>query len=178
MNNLRSFKGITPTVGNNVFVDFSAVLYGDIQIGDESSIWPLVAARGDVNYIRIGKRTNIQDGSILHVTNTAVNEGKGYPLIIGDDVTVGHKVMLHGCTLGNRILVGMSATIMDGAVVEDDVLIAAGSLVAPNKHLESGYLYRGSPATQARKLTEDELAFLKKSADNYVSFKNEYLAEL
>ncbi|AWB66355.1 gamma carbonic anhydrase family protein [Saccharobesus litoralis] len=178
MDNLKSFKGNTPQLAAGVFVDFSAVLYGEIEIGEDSSIWPLVAARGDVNYIKIGARTNIQDGSVLHVTRKSANEGKGYPLIIGDDVTVGHNAMLHGCVLGDRILVGMSATIMDGAIVENDVIVAAGSLVSPNKTLESGYLYRGSPAKQARKLTKDELAFLKQSADNYVVLKNEYLAEL
>lgn len=178
MDNLKSFKGKTPQLSSGAFVDFSAVLYGDIEIGEDSSIWPLVAGRGDVNFIRIGARTNVQDGSVLHVTRFSESNPTGFPLIIGDDVTVGHNAMLHGCTIGNRVLVGMSATIMDGAVVEDDIIVAAGSLVAPNKTLESGYLYRGSPASQARKLTENELAFLKQSAINYVILKNEYLAEL
>jgi carbonic anhydrase/acetyltransferase-like protein (isoleucine patch superfamily) len=150
---------------------------GDITLGKDSSVWPLVAARGDVNYIRIGERTNIQDGSVLHLTRASKSNPDGYPLIIGDDVTVGHKVMLHGCQLGNRILVGMGAIVMDNAVVEDDVIIGGGSLVPPNKRLESGYLYVGSPVKQARPLTEQELAFLKISADNYVQLKDEYLAE-
>ena len=152
-------------------------LVGDISLGKDSSVWPLVAARGDVNYIRIGERTNIQDGSVLHLTRASKSNPDGYPLIIGDDVTVGHKVMLHGCQLGNRILVGMGAIVMDNAVVEDDVIIGGGSLVPPNKRLESGYLYVGSPVKQARPLTEQELAFLKISADNYVQLKDEYLAE-
>ncbi|MCF2902544.1 MULTISPECIES: gamma carbonic anhydrase family protein [unclassified Pseudoalteromonas] len=174
---IRSYKGITPTYDNSVYIDESSVLVGDITLGKDSSVWPLVAARGDVNYIRIGERTNIQDGSVLHLTRASKSNPDGYPLIIGDDVTVGHKVMLHGCQLGNRILVGMGAIVMDNAVVEDDVIIGGGSLVPPNKRLESGYLYVGSPVKQARPLTEQELAFLKISADNYVQLKDEYLAE-
>ena len=174
---IRSYKGITPTYDNSVYIDQSSVLVGDISLGKDSSVWPLVAARGDVNYIRIGERTNIQDGSVLHLTRASKSNPDGYPLIIGDDVTVGHKVMLHGCQLGNRILVGMGAIVMDNAIVEDDVIIGGGSLVPPNKRLESGYLYVGSPVKQARPLTEQERAFLKISADNYVQLKDEYLAE-
>ena len=174
---IRSYKGITPTYDNSVYIDESSVLVGDITLGKDSSVWPLVAARGDVNYIRIGERTNIQDGSVLHLTRASKSNPDGYPLLIGDDVTVGHKVMLHGCQLGNRILVGMGAIVMDNAIVEDDVIIGGGSLVPPNKRLESGYLYVGSPVKQARPLTEQERAFLKISADNYVQLKDEYLAE-
>ncbi|MCF7520326.1 gamma carbonic anhydrase family protein [Pseudoalteromonas sp. L21] len=174
---IRSYKGITPTYDNSVYIDESSVLVGDISLGKDSSVWPLVAARGDVNYIRIGERTNIQDGSVLHLTRASKSNPDGYPLIIGNDVTVGHKVMLHGCQLGNRILVGMGAIVMDNAIVEDDVIIGGGSLVPPNKHLESGYLYVGSPVKQARPITEQERAFLKISADNYVQLKDEYLAE-
>ncbi|QMW14586.1 gamma carbonic anhydrase family protein [Pseudoalteromonas sp. MT33b] len=174
---IRSYKGITPTFDNSVYIDESSVLVGDIKLGKDSSVWPLVAARGDVNYIRIGERTNIQDGSVLHLTRASKSNPDGYPLIIGDDVTVGHKVMLHGCQLGNRILVGMGAIVMDNAIVEDDVIIGGGSLVPPNKRLESGYLYVGSPVKQARPLTEQERAFLTLSADNYVQLKDEYIAE-
>ena len=174
---IRSYKGITPTYDNSVYIDESSVLVGDISLGKDSSVWPLVAARGDVNYIRIGERTNIQDGSVLHLTRASKSNPDGYPLIIGDDVTVGHKVMLHGCQLGSRILVGMGAIVMDNAIVEDDVIIGGGSLVPPNKRLESGYLYVGSPVKQARPLTEQERAFLNISADNYVQLKDEYLAE-
>lgn len=174
----RTYQGKTPQLGNRVYIDQSSVIVGDIQIGNDSSIWPLVAARGDVNKIRIGERTNIQDGSVLHVTRTSPDDPHGYPLIIGDDVTVGHKVMLHGCQLGNRILVGMGAIVMDGAIVEDDVIIGAGSLVPPNKTLESGYLYVGSPAQKKRQLNQQEQAFLSQSATNYVWLKNEYLQEM
>ena len=137
---IRSYKGITPTYDNSVYIDESSVLVGDISLGKDSSVWPLVAARGDVNCIRIGERTNIQDGSVLHLTRASKSNPDGYPLLIGNDVTVGHKVMLHGCQLGNRILVGMGAIVMDNAIVEDDVIIGGGSLVPPNKRLESGYL--------------------------------------
>ncbi len=174
---IRSYKGIKPTLGSNVYVDDSAVLAGDIVLGDDVSIWPLVAARGDVNKIRIGARTNVQDGSILHVSRPSTGQPNGSPLTIGEDVTVGHKVMLHGCTLGNRILVGMGAIVMDDVIVEDDVIIGAGSLVPPGKTLESGYLYVGSPIKQARALTESERAYLKASSLNYVILKDEYLAE-
>ncbi|WP_224745708.1 gamma carbonic anhydrase family protein [Neiella litorisoli] len=174
---LRPYKGITPTLGNNCYIDPSCVLMGDIHIGDESSIWPLVAARGDVNVIRIGQRSNVQDGSALHVTHKNPANPEGYPLIIGDDVTVGHKAVLHGCVIGNRVLVGMGAIVLDGAVVEDDVMIGAGTLVPPGKRLESGHLYVGSPAHKKRPLTEQEIAGLQKSADNYVQWKNDYLEE-
>ncbi|MCM2678052.1 gamma carbonic anhydrase family protein [Echinimonas agarilytica] len=174
---LRSYKGIFPTIGDNCYIDPSCVLMGDIHIGDESSIWPLVAARGDVNAIRIGQRTNIQDGCALHVTHKNESNSKGFPLIIGDDVTVGHKAVLHGCTIGDRVLVGMGAIVLDGAVIPDDVMLGAGSLVSPGKILESGHLYVGSPAHKKRPLTDAELAFLKISADNYVRWKDDYISE-
>lgn len=176
-NHGRPFKGKYPVLGERVYVDPSAVIVGDIEIGADSSIWPLVAARGDVNHIQIGARTNVQDGSILHVTRTGYDDPHGFPLTIGDDVTVGHQVMLHGCTIGNRILIGMSAVVMDGAVVEDDVIIGGGSLVPPGKRLEAGYLYVGSPVKKTRALTDEEKAFLTKSAANYVILKDDYLAE-
>lgn len=174
---IDSFKGVSPTLGNNIYIDDSARIVGDVVLGDDASIWPLVAARGDVNKIRIGERTNIQDGTVLHVTRKSASNPNGFPLIIGDDVTVGHKCMLHGCELGNRILVGMGAIIMDGVVVEDDVFIGAGALIPPNKRLESGYLYVGNPAIKKRPLKESEIAFLKQSALNYVQLKDDYLAE-
>lgn len=178
MSSIRSYKGICPQVGARVYIDSSSVLIGDIRIGDDSSVWPLVAARGDVNYISIGDRTNIQDGSVLHVTHKNAENPDGYPLIIGNDVTVGHKVMLHGCTIHDRVLVGMGAIILDGVIIEEEVMIGAGSLIPPNKRLESGYLYVGSPVKQARPLSEKERAFLQKSADNYVANKNDYLTQV
>jgi carbonic anhydrase/acetyltransferase-like protein (isoleucine patch superfamily) len=173
----RMYNKISPKLGQNVYVDESSILVGDITIGNDASIWPLVAARGDVNTISIGDRTNIQDGTVLHVTRKSAANPNGNPLIIGEDVTVGHKCMLHGCILGDRILVGMGAIIMDGAVIKDDVFIGAGSLVPPHKTLESGYLYVGNPVKQMRLLKESEQAFLSQSARNYVELKNEYLAQ-
>lgn len=174
---VREYNSVSPSIADTCYIDDSSVLVGEISVGADSSVWPLVAARGDVNYIKIGARTNIQDGSVLHVTRKSSGNPEGNPLIIGDDVTVGHKCMLHGCTLGNRILVGMGAIVMDGAVVEDDVFIGAGTLVPPNKRLESGYLYVGNPMVKKRPLKESEQAFLKVSADNYVRLKDEYLAQ-
>lgn len=174
---LRTYKNKTPQHAPTCYIDPSAVIVGDVTIAEDASIWPLVAGRGDVNYIKIGKRSNIQDGSVLHVSRATDSNPEGYPLIIGDDVTVGHKCMLHGCQLGNRILVGMGAIVMDGVVVEDDVFIGAGTLVPPNKRLESGYLYVGNPMIKKRPLKESEVSFLSQSAQNYVELKNEYLDE-
>lgn len=174
---IRPFKGVTPRLGAGVFVDPSAVVLGDVEIGDDSSVWPLTVIRGDMHRIRIGKRTNVQDGSILHITHASSYNPDGYPLIIGDEVTIGHQVMLHGCTIGNRVLIGMSCTLMDGAVVEDDVVLGAGSLVPPGKRLEGGKLYVGRPAKAVRDLTEKELSFFSYSAANYAKLKDEHLAE-
>ena len=145
-------------------------------MGKNCTVWFNAVVRGDVHHIRIGDDTNIQDGAVLHVTRKEGNPPDGWPLIIGDDVTVGHKAMLHGCSIGNRVLIGMGAIVLDGVVIEDEVLLAAGSLVSPGKRLRSGYLYRGAPATEARPLSDAERAFLKQSASNYVVLKEEYLA--
>jgi carbonic anhydrase/acetyltransferase-like protein (isoleucine patch superfamily) len=174
---IRAYKSKSPKLAEHCYVDASSVIVGDVDCAEHVSIWPLVAARGDVNYIRIGARTNIQDGSVLHVSRKSEANPEGFPLVIGADVTVGHKCMLHGCTLGDRILVGMGAIIMDGVIVEDDVFIGAGTLVPPNKTLKSGFLYKGNPAQQARPLKESEVKFLKQSALNYIKLKDEYLKE-
>ncbi len=126
---LRPYKDLFPQKGDRVMIDASSVVIGDVRMADDVSIWPLVAIRGDVNYVSIGARTNIQDGSVLHVTHKSSYNPDGNPLIIGEEVTVGHKVMLHGCTIGNRVLVGMGSILLDGVIVEDDVMIGAGSLV-------------------------------------------------
>ncbi|CAB5596216.1 carnitine operon protein CaiE [Providencia rettgeri] len=173
---LRPYLDIYPSINARVFIDPSSVVIGDVRIADDVSIWPLSVLRGDVNYISIGARTNIQDGSVLHVTHKSASNPEGNPLIIGEDVTIGHKVMLHGCTIGNRVLVGMGSIVIDGAIVEDDVIIGANSLVTQGKRLESGYLYTGSPAKAIRKLTDAELGHLRYSANNYVEWKNNYLA--
>lgn len=173
----KAFRGKTPIIGQRVWLDESAVIIGDVEIGNDSSVWPLVSIRGDMHQIRIGVRTNIQDNSCLHITHASEFKPEGHPLIIGDDVTVGHLCMLHGCSIGNNVLVGMSTTVLDGAVVEDNVMIGAGSLVPPNKRLESGFLYLGSPVKQVRALTAEELGYFKYSGLNYVKLKDEYLAE-
>lgn len=172
---IKAFRGNSPKFGQRVWIDDTASLIGDIEIGDDSSVWPLVSIRGDMHQIRIGARTSIQDNSCLHITHASEFNPQGHPLIIGDDVTIGHIVMLHGCTIGNQVLVGMSSTILDGVVVEDNVVIGAGSLVPPGKKLVSGYLYLGSPVKQVRPLTEGELNYFHYACQNYVKLKNEYL---
>ena len=174
---IRTFQGKTPSLGERVFVDASAVVIGDVEIGADSSVWPLVTIRGDMHRIRIGARTSVQDGSVLHITHAGPFNPDGFPLTIGDEVTVGHKVLLHGCTIGSRILVGMGSIVMDGAVIEDEVILGAGSLVPPGKVLESGYLYVGSPVKKARPLTDKERAFFTYSAGNYVKLKDQHIAE-
>jgi carbonic anhydrase/acetyltransferase-like protein (isoleucine patch superfamily) len=156
-------------------IDPSSVVIGNVELADDVSIWPLVTIRGDVNAVKIATRSNVQDGCVLHVTHQSDDNPKGHPLIIGEDVTVGHKAVLHGCLIGNRVLIGMGAIILDGAVIEDDVIIGAGSLVTPKKRLKRGYLYVGSPARQVRELSPTELKGLIYSASNYVCLKNEYL---
>ncbi|ROR98985.1 carbonic anhydrase/acetyltransferase-like protein (isoleucine patch superfamily) [Sinobacterium caligoides] len=176
-NNIRSFQGQQAKLGTGVFVDDSAVIIGDVEIGDDSSVWPFALIRGDMHRIRIGQRTSVQDGCVLHITHASDYNPDGYPLHIGDDVIIGHKVTLHGCTIGNEVLIGIGSIVLDGAVVEDKVVIGANTLVPPNKTLESGYLYIGSPAKQVRPLSEKELSYFTYSAGNYVKLKNQYLAE-
>jgi carbonic anhydrase/acetyltransferase-like protein (isoleucine patch superfamily) len=177
MNPIRTYQGLTPQLGERAFVDASAVVIGDVQLGDDSSVWPLVTIRGDMHRIRIGARTSVQDGSVLHITHAGPFNPDGYPLEIGDDVTIGHKALLHGCSVGSRVLIGMGSIVMDGAVIEDDVVLGAGSLVPPGKRLESGYLYVGSPVKQARALSDKEKAFFTYSAANYVKLKDLHIAE-
>lgn len=171
---IRSFRGIEPVIGDDTYIDESAVVIGDVVIGDHSSVWPLSAIRGDVNIIRIGNRTNIQDGSVLHVSHQGEHNPEGAELHVGDEVTVAHKVLLHGCRIGNRCLIGMGSIVMDNAVVEDQVMVGSGSLVTPGKVLESGYLYLGNPARRARELTEREIDMLSYLSEHYIKLKNEY----
>lgn len=173
--NVRPFEGRTPELGARVFIDPAALVLGAVVVADDSSLWPFVVARGDVMQIVIGARTNIQDNSVLHVTHDGPYSKGGRPLLIGDEVTVGHQCLLHACTIGDRVLVGMGSIVMDGAVVEEDVMIAAGSLVSPHKRLERGFLYQGRPAQKVRALTDDELAMLAYSAQHYVRLKDRHL---
>lgn len=165
---LHLYKGITPKLDDTVFRVGSAEIIGDVEIGAESSVWFNVVIRGDVNVIRIGKRTNIQDGTVIHVTH------RHHPTLVGDDVTVGHNVTLHGCRIGDRCLIGMGAVVMDGAVVENDAMVAAGALVTPGTRVPSGALYAGSPAAYKRHLSDDEIAGLKQSAANYLAYVESY----
>ena len=174
---IRKYQGITPHLAVGVFVDASAVVLGDVELGADSSVWPLVVIRGDMQRIRVGARTSVQDGCVLHITHAGPFNPDGYPLLIGDEVTIAHKVMLHGCTVGNRVLIGMGSIVMDGAVIEDEVVLGAGSLVPPGKTLASGYLYVGSPAQRIRPLSDKEKAFFGYSAANYVKLKDLHLVE-
>ncbi len=167
---IRPFKGIVPKIDPSAYVDESAQVIGDVTIGAESSVWPLVTMRGDVNYIRIGDRTNIQDNSALHVTREPSR-----PLILGDDITVAHSVTLHGCVIEGPALIGMGAIVMDSAVLKPNVIVAAGSLVAEGTVVEPGTLMMGVPAKPKRALTEGEIAFLKRSAGNYVKYRLDYM---
>jgi carbonic anhydrase/acetyltransferase-like protein (isoleucine patch superfamily) len=171
----RPYRGIHPTLGPGVYVDPDAVVIGDVVLGPDVSIWPMAVVRGDVNYIRIGARSNVQDGSVLHVTRPYPGSDAGWPLLIGEDVVIAHGVTVHGCAIGNRVLVGIGAIVLDGAVVEDDVMIAAGTVVPPGKRLESGGLYMGNPARRARDITDAERARIPVMAGFYIDLKDEYL---
>lgn len=177
-NSLRTFGDKTPQLGERVFIDPSAVVLGDVRLGDDVSVWPQVAVRGDMHRITVGARTSVQDNSVLHITHAGPYNPDGFPLHIGSDVTIGHGAILHGCTIGDRVLVGMGAVVMDGAVVESDVVIAAGALVTPGKTLVSGYLYGGSPAREMRPLSQSEMDYFCYSATNYVKLKDQHIAEL
>lgn len=176
MTNIRKYLGNSPQIADSAYIDQSAVIIGRVIVGKNSSIWCNAVARGDVAEIKIGNNSNVQDLTMLHVTH--YNEGKSdeTPLVIGDNVTVGHSCCLHACTVGNNVLVGMSTTILDNAIIEDNVMIGAGSLVPPNKTLESGYLYLGSPVKQIRKLSAEEIAHLSYSAAHYVKVANNHKA--
>jgi carbonic anhydrase/acetyltransferase-like protein (isoleucine patch superfamily) len=175
---VKKFKDKHPIIGKSVFIDESAVVIGDVTLGDDVSIWPTTVLRGDVESIQIGAGTNIQDGSILHVTHEGKYTTMGYPLVIGKGVTIGHKAVVHACRVGDFCLIGMGAIILDGAVIEDFVILGAGSLVPSGKKLESGYLYVGSPARQIRPLKDSEREFLEYSYQHYIELKNEHLSSL
>ncbi|MCB5190693.1 gamma carbonic anhydrase family protein [Methylobacillus arboreus] len=172
---LAAYQGVAPQVGREVYIHPSAVVIGDVVLEDHASVWPGTVIRGDVNHIRIGEGSNIQDGSILHVSHKSSWEPEGCPLIVGRNVTVGHKVILHGCTLEDECLIGMGSIVMDKAVVQKHVLLGAGSLVPEGKVLESGFLYLGSPARKVRALTEKEIAHFTYSAQHYMRLKQHYL---
>jgi carbonic anhydrase/acetyltransferase-like protein (isoleucine patch superfamily) len=172
---IERYRLIEPELGARVYVAPSAVVIGRVSIGDDASIWPSAVVRGDVNSIEIGARTSIQDGCVLHVTHDGPYSPGGRALIIGNDVTVGHRVVLHACTIGNACLIGMGSILLDDVVTEDLVMVGAGSVVTPGKRLESRSLYVGSPARRVRELKPQEIEFLTYSAAHYVKLKDEYL---
>jgi carbonic anhydrase/acetyltransferase-like protein (isoleucine patch superfamily) len=174
-NNIQQFKQHCPHIAKGGYVHPSATIIGQVTIDENSSVWPGAVIRGDINFIRIGKNTNIQDLSILHVNHRSKDDPEGSPLIIGDNVTIGHAVILHGCTIANECLIGMGSIVMDKVVIEKHVLLAAGSLVSSGALLESGHLYMGRPAKKVRALTEDEILSLQESAYSYVQGKDEYM---
>ena len=172
--NIRPYLDHHPKIDTTCYIDEMSVVIGDVVLGENVSVWPFAVIRGDVNYIKIGKNSNVQDHAMLHVSHKNAAKPNGSPLIIGEDVTIGHHVKLHGCTIGNRVLVGIGTIILDDVIVEDDLMIGAGSLVPPNKVLESGYLYVGSPVKKVRPLTDKEKEFLPYSAQNYVKVSGNY----
>jgi carbonic anhydrase/acetyltransferase-like protein (isoleucine patch superfamily) len=174
--NTHDFLNQIPQIANSAYLHSTAIIIGDVVIGENSSIWPNAVIRGDVNFIRIGNNTNVQDLSMLHVNQRSKLDPAGSPLVIGNFVTIGHSVILHGCTIEDESLIGMGSIVMDKAVVQKHVLLAAGSLVPEGKVLESGYLYVGRPAKKVRALTPDEIAHFMYSASNYVALKNQYQA--
>lgn len=168
---LKTYRGIAPTIATGAFIEDTAVVIGDVAIGSESSVWFHAVIRGDVHSIRIGHRTNIQDLCLLHVTHDT------HPLTLGDDITVGHHAVLHGCTIHDRVLIGMGAIIMDGVVIEEDCVIGAGALITERIHIPSKSLVMGSPAKVKRLLTDAELQWIKESAANYIRYAQQYVAE-
>ena len=174
--NIRPYRNKLPALGERVYVDPAAVVIGDVILADDVSIWPGTVVRGDVNYVRIGARSNIQDGSVIHVSHAGPHTRlDGYPTLIGEDVTVGHKAVIHACTVGDGALVGMGALVMDGAVIGKHAFVGAGALVAPGKKIGEGELWVGSPARRVRRLTDAEIEGLIYSAGHYVRLKDEYL---
>jgi carbonic anhydrase/acetyltransferase-like protein (isoleucine patch superfamily) len=171
---VRKFMGVAPTISSSAYIDDSAVVIGRVTVGHNSSVWCNVVARGDVSDIIIGNNTNIQDLTMLHVTHYKEEHHDEVPLIIGDNVTVGHNCCLHACKINDNVLVGMGTTILDNSIIESNVIIGAGSLVAPNKVLESGYLYFGNPLKQVRKLTTNEIEHIAYSARHYVKTMNDH----
>ena len=168
---IRTFQGIKPTVPKSCFIEETAVVIGDVVMGEDCSAWFHAVIRGDVNYIRIGHRTNVQDLCMLHVTHDT------HPLVIGDDVTIGHHVILHGCTIKDRVLVGMGAIIMDGTVIGEDSVVGAGALVTEGTIVPPKSMIIGSPARIRRPVKDEELAWIRESAQNYVRYARQYMAD-
>lgn len=173
---LRAFEGLEPRVADGAYVDEAALVVGQVEIGEKASLWPMSVARGDVNHIVIGAGSNIQDGTVIHVTHDGPYSPGGIPTSIGRNVTVGHLCLIHACTIGDGCLIGMGSIIMDGVVLGEEAMIAAGSLVTPGKELGGGWLYRGRPARPVRELTGDEREMLRYSAQHYVALASRHVA--
>ena len=173
---IKDYLKYSPKIGERTWIAENAMVIGECQIGNDCGVWFGVTIRGDVNYIRIGDRSNIQDGSIIHVDHSKTEDkDDGYPTKIGDDVTVGHGVTLHGCKIGNACLIGMSATLLDGCDIGSESIVAAGSLVTKNKKFPPKSMIMGIPAKVIRQLNDDEILDIHESAKHYVSYKNDYL---
>lgn len=177
MNNLRPYLDKTPQLGQRVYVDPACTVIGDVVLEDDVSVWPGTVIRGDVNHVRIGARTNVQDGTIIHVSHDSPYNKGGYPTLIGADVTLGHGTIIHACTIGDACLIGMGAIILDGAVIEPNAFVAAGAVVGPGKRVGSGTLWVGNPARPARALSDKDIQGLLYSAQHYVRIKDRYLAQ-
>ncbi len=171
---IRVYQGGRPRLAAGAWVDGTALVVGKVSLGPDASVWPMAVLRGDVHYIEVGARSNIQDGAVVHVAHDGPYCPGGLPAIIGDDVTVGHRAVVHACRIGHRCLVGIGAVVLDGAVVEDDTILGAGTLVPPGKHLEGGHLYIGTPAKAARPLTDEEREQLVYSARHYIEVKDSH----
>jgi len=172
---IRKFLDVEPQVHETAYVDEQASVIGRVRLVEDVSVWPMAVLRGDIFYIKIGARTNIQDNSVLHVVHDHENCPGGLPVIVGEDVTIAHGAVLHGCTIGNMCLIGMNATVLDGAVIEDEVIVGANSLVPPKKKLEKGFLYFGNPVKKIRPLKPEEIQTIKDNSKLYVDTKNQFL---
>ncbi len=176
MTALRPFLDKHPSLGQRVYIDPACTVIGEVELGDDVSVWPGTVIRGDVNHIRIGARTNVQDGTVIHVSHDSPYNKGGYPTLVGEGVTIGHGCIIHACSIGDYCLIGMGACILDGAVIEANAFIAAGAVIGPGKRVRSGELWAGNPARLMRQLSEKDIEGLRYSADHYVRLKDQYLA--
>lgn len=172
---IKTFNNKTPSIASSAYVDETALVLGDVVLGEDVSIWPMTVIRGDIHQITIASRTNIQDGTIIHVTHAGDFNEKGFATHLGSNVIVGHRVVLHGCTIHDYCLIGMGAIIMDGAIIHSNVIVGAGSLVPPNKILTGGFLWMGSPVRKIRAIYQKEFEFIRYSANYYIDLKNKYI---
>ena len=174
---VRPYLDKRPQLGARAYVDPAAVVIGDVVLGEDVSIWPFTVVRGDVNHIRIGARTNVQDGAVVHVTHEGpFTRPGGWPTVIGADVTIGHGAIVHACTIEDAVLIGMGATVLDGVVVKKHGFVGAGAVVSPGKTVGEGELWLGNPARLVRRLSEKEIEQLYYTAQDYVRLKDRYLA--